>query len=114
MFKNGKLIVAIATAAAFAVPAFAQTSKTPATGEEAKISQPSTTASKGGEKAAKPVSATQEKLNVRTGNETRDLNPTFKKKTEADKAAAKADKKAKRIPPTKEEQAKAAKTLPGG
>jgi len=68
---------------------------------------PEASATKAPEGSTQP---TQQQLNERTGNETRSL-PAPKKMTKEEKAA---DKKAKRVPPTKEEQDKANKATPGG
>ena len=107
-------MIALAT---LAVPvAIAQTapSKAAPAGEEAKISQPAETSTRGQPAAKKsvPVSAEQQKINERTGNETRETG-TYKKKSPQEKAAAKADKKAKRTGVSKEEQEKQLKASPG-
>lgn len=119
MFELKKLTIALAAAVAMPI-AMAQTTAsqaTPPTGEESKISQPAKTSTKGEAKTTKAkaqkVSPEQAKIQERTANETRDVG-TFKKKTEAEKQAAAADKKAKRTGVTPEEQAKQAKQSPGG
>lgn len=125
MFSTARLLTAIAVAAV-ALPAAAASSNE---STETKIAQataqlgdtvtkktPEQVAQEKADKekkraeARKPATTQQEKILERTGSEQRDLGPV-KKMTPEEKAA---DKAAKRIPPTKEEQEKARKASPGG
>ena len=74
-----------------------------------------TPAAKADTKASTSSTPSRDAINAATGNETRPaLQPTVKKKTAEEKAKEQKLKQEQRASATKEEAAKAAKTVPGG
>ena len=106
MLNRVSFLVAAAVATALALPAAA------AKGEEDKVSEPAQTAVKAPKQKQPDATGDSAKRIEQTGNETRDTG-TYKKKTAAEKEAAKADKKAKRTGVTKEEEQKQKSQSPG-